>query len=131
MPRVLKRAHFRAPLPPNSVLVARPSRYGNTFSLPPKGDRLAVVEAHRQLVLAFCSVDPAWAEPLRGKDLVCYCAPEPCHADTLLELANLVCRDCGEPIEAGELVECDAAGRYSLADPVCPRCHLLMREVAV
>jgi len=25
---------------------------------------------------------------LRGKDLVCWCAPEPCHADVLLELAN-------------------------------------------
>ena len=25
---------------------------------------------------------------LRGKDLVCYCAPLPCHADILLKLAN-------------------------------------------
>ena len=25
---------------------------------------------------------------LRGKDLVCWCAPLPCHADILLELAN-------------------------------------------
>jgi len=25
---------------------------------------------------------------LRGKDLVCWCAPKPCHADILLELAN-------------------------------------------
>lgn len=28
-------------------------------------------------------------EPLRGKDLACWCKPgEPCHADVLLELAN-------------------------------------------
>jgi len=27
-------------------------------------------------------------EELRGKDLVCWCAPLPCHADILLELAN-------------------------------------------
>ena len=25
---------------------------------------------------------------LRSKDLVCWCAPKPCHADVLLELAN-------------------------------------------
>jgi hypothetical protein len=25
---------------------------------------------------------------LRGKDLLCWCAPEPCHGDVLLELAN-------------------------------------------
>ena len=25
---------------------------------------------------------------LRGKDLVCWCAPEKCHGDVLLELAN-------------------------------------------
>lgn len=25
---------------------------------------------------------------LRGKDLVCWCAPEACHADVLLEIAN-------------------------------------------
>jgi hypothetical protein len=26
--------------------------------------------------------------PLVGKDLVCYCAPRRCHAETLLRLAN-------------------------------------------
>lgn len=25
---------------------------------------------------------------LKGKDLVCYCAPKPCHADVLLRIAN-------------------------------------------
>jgi Domain of unknown function (DUF4326) len=25
---------------------------------------------------------------LRGMDLICWCAPDPCHADVLLELAN-------------------------------------------
>ena len=28
-------------------------------------------------------------EELRGKDLVCWCAPLPCHADVLLRLANV------------------------------------------
>ncbi|WP_313437351.1 DUF4326 domain-containing protein [Novosphingobium sp.] len=30
-----------------------------------------------------------WIEPLRGKNLACWCRPgAPCHADILLELAN-------------------------------------------
>jgi hypothetical protein len=33
--------------------------------------------------------EPAWLEPLRGRDLVCWCPRDaPCHADVLLELAN-------------------------------------------
>jgi len=27
-------------------------------------------------------------DELRGRDVVCWCAPLPCHADILLELAN-------------------------------------------
>jgi hypothetical protein len=27
-------------------------------------------------------------DELRGRDLVCWCAPEPCHGDVLLRLAN-------------------------------------------
>jgi len=30
---------------------------------------------------------------LRGQDLVCWCAPEACHGDILLELANAPLRD--------------------------------------
>jgi hypothetical protein len=33
--------------------------------------------------------DPGWLEPLRGKDLACWCpVGEACHADLLLRLAN-------------------------------------------
>jgi hypothetical protein len=33
---------------------------------------------------------PDWLEPLRGKDLICFCPlSAPCHADTLLSLANV------------------------------------------
>jgi hypothetical protein len=27
-------------------------------------------------------------DELRGRDLVCFCAPRPCHGDLLLRLAN-------------------------------------------
>ncbi len=43
---------------------------------------------------------------LRGEDLVCWCAPLPCHADVLLELANEVslgeeCLELGAGTERG------------------------------
>lgn len=35
-------------------------------------------------------------DALRGKDLLCWCpVGEPCHGDTLLELANAGCPECG------------------------------------
>jgi hypothetical protein len=36
--------------------------------------------------------EPGWLEPLRGKDLVCWCAPKRCHCETLIRLANEVKR---------------------------------------
>ena len=57
-------------------------------------------EAHREAAALFGSLyvdtgrlvverDEADLEPLRGKDLACWCPPEfTCHADVLLELAN-------------------------------------------
>jgi len=54
-----------------------------------------VEELHRKAVEWFktyaqarLKAEPNWLSPLRGKDLVCWCAPLPCHADVLLELAN-------------------------------------------
>ena len=39
------------------------------------------LEERRQWILSNLS-------SLRGKDLVCWCAPSPCHASVLMELAN-------------------------------------------
>lgn len=93
---------------PNGVVyVGRPTQWGNPFRL---GD---AVEAYRAL-LTFnykwfrensgysytASAIFSWTltkpsdvatllEPLRGKDLACFCKEgAPCHADILLELAN-------------------------------------------
>lgn len=48
---------------------------------------------HRLYEAVICDVPPD-LEPLRGKNLACWCAPgAPCHADVLLELANSPERD--------------------------------------
>jgi len=94
MPKRVCRASFLSPLPPNSKLVAKPSRWANPFAPKhPKGmtqaERVDSVEKYRKYVLGKLKVDPHWLDELRGFDLVCYCKlTETCHADVLLELAN-------------------------------------------
>lgn len=94
-------------MPPNTVKVDRTTRWGNPFVvvnhfpghwdvLPPGrlyapetfyGRREALtraVERFRTEAAAILDL-----EPLRGKNLACWCAlDQPCHADVLLELAN-------------------------------------------
>ena len=96
MPKVLnKRTNG---VPDGAVYVGRPTKWGNPFKtndpLLPSGltkeqKRQAVVDEYRRYILARPSLLADLLE-LKGKDLVCWCAPLPCHADVLLELANKV-----------------------------------------
>lgn len=81
-PRVYSMRGRRA-APPDAVYVGRPSQWGNPFELGPKMGRAEAIVRFRLEVLPFLDL-----APLRGKDLVCWCAPKPCHADVLLEAAN-------------------------------------------
>src|SRR5689334_3152024 len=51
------------------------------------GDRDLVIAMYRRWLLQRPGLMAALPE-LRGKDLVCWCAPEECHGDVLIELAN-------------------------------------------
>ena len=88
-------------IPSNAVYVGRPSRWGNPWRIgekhPDDGHRLnreEVIELHRNNMSQMLTAKRADGtiilslEELRGKDLVCWCAPLPCHADVLMELAN-------------------------------------------
>jgi len=72
--------------PRDCVYVGRPSRWGNPFEIGRDGDRELVIARFRAHVEAHPKSYPL--EELRGKHLVCWCAPRACHADVLLELAN-------------------------------------------
>ncbi len=77
-------------LPPGTVHIGRPSRWGNPFRFGP-GERY---ETRAAAVAAFRAHLAEWPmtsriEELRGKDLACWCPlDEPCHGDVLLQLAN-------------------------------------------
>jgi len=82
-------------MPPNTVSVTRPGKWGNPFRI---GDCVngviletaeAVVEKHRWWLNATINISEVQRE-LRGKNLACFCPlGSPCHADNLLRIANL------------------------------------------
>lgn len=87
MPRVLNKKHDSL-LPGPSVYIGRPSPWGNPFVIGPDGDREEVIaKFHAYLIDTPELLDRVRVE-LRGKDLVCFCAPEACHGDVLLYYAN-------------------------------------------
>jgi len=73
---------------PNAVYVGRPSKWGNPFKL----GKYTVEEClnlYEEWLKGQIKRDPAFLEPLQGKDLVCWCSlNNPCHADILLKMAN-------------------------------------------
>jgi hypothetical protein len=48
-----------------------------------------VVEVYRDTLIRRLRANPTLLDPLRGKNLACWCPlDQPCHADVLLEFAN-------------------------------------------
>ena len=75
-------------IPPDAVYVGRPSKWGNIYKLGIDGAREEVILMYREWLEMMLSEGRIEIDSLRGKDLVCWCAPLPCHADVLIELAN-------------------------------------------
>ena len=94
MPRVWNKRDPKCPK--DAVYVGRPTKWGNPFShLPSKvpgtvqcSDRLASIEAYAGYLESRYELKQAAKDELKGKDLVCWCAPLDCHADILLSAAN-------------------------------------------
>lgn len=95
-------------MPPNTVRVARPGKWGNRFRIGdiaevwgdpgvvkfvPIRDAATAVHLFEQWVRLHLEQHPGIMRPaldeLRGKNLACFCKlGTPCHADVLLRLAN-------------------------------------------
>lgn len=70
-------------IPEGAIYVGRGSPWGNPFIIGVDGNRDTVIARFRDEILP--TLDTSM---LRGKNLVCWCAPKRCHADYLLEKAN-------------------------------------------
>jgi hypothetical protein len=74
--------------PTDAVYVGRPTKFGNHFVVGEDGTRREVIKKYRDYLKKRPVLLSAIKKELKGKDLVCWCAPLPCHADVLLEIAN-------------------------------------------
>ena len=89
--KVVKRKRGKK-LPPNTVYVGRPTKWGNRFKVGPTMTAERAASLYASMVPYVKSLD--FAE-LKGKNLACWCGDwkpgEPeidCHAVVLLKLAN-------------------------------------------
>jgi hypothetical protein len=77
-------------IPADAVYVGRPTKWGNPYIIGAgrDGTRKEVIRLYKILLDDNPEIKDAARQELRGKDLVCWCAPHKCHADVLMEIAN-------------------------------------------
>lgn len=86
MTRVLNK--YKDKIPEDAVYVGRPSKWGNPFSIGRDGTREQVLRDFRDWLPTQPHLIEQAKVELRGKDLVCFCAPLDCHARDWLRVAN-------------------------------------------
>lgn len=75
---------------PDDYYIGRPSPFGNPFVIGRDGSREDVVRKYADWLLGRPDLMARLPE-LRGKVLVCWCAPEMCHGHVL----QMVCEEVG------------------------------------
>ena len=83
--KVHNKKHGTAPA--GAVYIGRPSKWGNPFVIGRDGNREQVIAKFEKWILGQPQL-LAQLHEIKGKDLVCFCAPEACHGDVLVRLAN-------------------------------------------
>jgi Domain of unknown function (DUF4326) len=86
MPTVLNKRTDK--IPREAVYIGRPSFWGNPYVIGQDGDRAEVVRKYEAYLAGRPDLCARAQRELRGRDLVCWCAPLPCHGDALLRVAN-------------------------------------------
>lgn len=93
MPRVWNKRAQDVPM--EAVYVGRPTKFGNPFSHLPStlaayrvATRDEAVDAFERWLVEQPGLVAAVRRELRGRDLVCWCAPARCHAEVLVRVAN-------------------------------------------
>lgn len=71
-----------------AVRIDRRTKWGNRFIIGQDGTREEVIAKFEHWLINSPKLLAAVKAELRGKDLLCWCAPLPCHGDVLLKVAN-------------------------------------------
>lgn len=75
--------NYRKNFPNGAVYIGRGSPYGNPFEIGRHGDRETCIRRFECEILPDLDVSA-----LRGKHLVCFCDPLPCHGWPIIKKAN-------------------------------------------
>ena len=87
MPKVYSKRQLH---PQWAVLVDRTTDFGNPFVIGKDGTREEVIDKYEQWIFQpeQTNLRIRMMRELAGCDLLCWCAPEECHADIILGIAN-------------------------------------------
>lgn len=95
MKRIQRKREKGWRMPPNTVSITRPGEWGNGYKVGELDEGGNVITRESALFLyenwlqSALTIDPNWLDPLRGKDLACFCKEgEACHGDILIAYAN-------------------------------------------
>jgi hypothetical protein len=69
------------------VYIGRPNKWGNPFVIGKDGTREDVIRKYREFLLGNDALLESLPE-LFGKIVACWCAPQGCHGDILVEFAD-------------------------------------------
>lgn len=79
---------YKDTLPADAVYIGRPSKFGNPFNISTSRTREEAILMYREWIKTQPEIIESARKELKGKSLVCFCAPKPCHGDVLMEIAN-------------------------------------------
>jgi hypothetical protein len=85
MEKTMKVVHCKKEL--YDVYIGRPSKWGNPYVIGRDGTREDVIKLFNSYIRSNRKLMSEIGE-LKGKTLGCYCHPEACHGDILIDLAN-------------------------------------------
>lgn len=71
-----------------AIYIGRPTKWGNPFAISPSRTREQAIDMYRDHLDRNPELVEDAKKELKGRNLVCFCAPKPCHGDVLLKLAN-------------------------------------------
>lgn len=77
-------------IPLEAIYIGRGTKYGNPFPMSKKSDRPEVIDKYKRYIKHQIKMGNVTLQDLAGlhnKDLVCFCAPLPCHGHVLEKLA--------------------------------------------
>lgn len=85
--RILNLRDFKT-IPEGAFYIGRPSPFGNPFEIGKDGSREEVIDKFREYFHQKIKKSRRFKNDviqLLGKDLVCWCAPRPCHGQVIID----------------------------------------------